>query len=254
MERVSDGGTRARGKHIASPQGAEGDNGASSPRGGREGRGRGRDEGPPRRSNGILGSREGGRVGVGGASRARVAVAAANERGTATGHVCQDNRTRRGWEGEIPRGAGEKVRGRGRAARRAVEKSRGGIGDVPSALTRRVAPREVGAVTRAGARIATPRTDLDEAMWRTPETVAKDVEADMVCVLVSAAGSAVATTTKRSRRARCVKCARESAPGPTRNIPGCRAGRSTTPSSCPANVTAQSALREPRIDGSKRTN
>ena len=92
----------------ASPQGAEGDNGASSPRGGREGRGRGRDEGPPRRSNGILESREGGRVGVGGASRARVAVAAANERGTATGHVCQDNRTRRGWEGEIPRGAGRR--------------------------------------------------------------------------------------------------------------------------------------------------
>lgn len=102
--------------------------------------------------------------------------------------------------------------GRGRAARRALERSRGGVGDVPSALTRRVAPREVGAATRAGARIATPRTDLDEAKWRAPETVAaeaKDVEADMVCVLVSAAGSAVATTMKRSRRARCVKCARE---------------------------------------------
>ena len=40
--------------------------------------------------------------------RARVAVAAANERGTATGHVCQDNRTRRGWEGEIPRGRGRR--------------------------------------------------------------------------------------------------------------------------------------------------
>ena len=135
-----------------------------------------------------------------------------------------------------------------------MEKSTGGIRDVPSALTR-VAPREVGAVTRAGAPNRNPANGLGRGHVANPETVAKDVEADM-CVRTCERGRIGCGDDDETKSASALRevRARESAPGPTRNIPGCRAGRSTTPSSCPANVTAQSALREPRIDGSKRTN